>query len=136
MVRVLVVTRSTVVIHVPCDSVRPAVGLGFFVPLSSLVALLSRVVALRLAVCLGKSLVHHRRHKIRDLGSLVIGGGEESARQLEYVGCGCGVQGRGLGGVLRGDSREVGRESGGPGCFCRIAPVFLSLVHKEGEFQQ
>ena len=39
----LVVTRATVVIHVPCDVVRPAVGFGFFGPLSSLVALLPRV---------------------------------------------------------------------------------------------
>ena len=46
-----------------------------------------------------------------------------------------GGQGRGLGGVFRGDSVEVGRESGGPGCFCRVAPVFLDLVHEEGEFR-
>ena len=74
MARVLVVIRATIVIHVPCDAVRPAVGLGFFGPLSSLVALLLRVVALWGAVCLGKSLVHHFRHQRRDLGGLGIGG--------------------------------------------------------------
>ena len=72
--RVLVVTRATVVIHVPCDAVRPEVGLGFLGPLSSLVALLPRVVAPCVAVCLGKSLVHHRRHQSRDLGGLSVSG--------------------------------------------------------------
>ena len=98
--RVLVVTRATVVIHVPCDVVQPSVGLGFLGPLSSLVALLPRVVAPCVDVCLGKLLVHHRRHQSRDLGGLGIGGGIESARQLGYFRCGCGGQGRGLGGVF------------------------------------
>ena len=41
----LVVTRATVVIHVPCDAVRPAVGLGLLRLLASLVVVLPRVVA-------------------------------------------------------------------------------------------
>ena len=135
MARVLVVTRATVVIHVLCDAVQPAVGLGFLGPLSSLVALLPRLVAPCFAVCLGKSMVHRRRHQSRDLGGLGIGGGRESTRQFRYVGCGCGGQGRGLGGVFRGDSVEFGQESGGPSCFFRVVLVFLCLVNKEGEFR-
>ena len=96
----MVVTRATVVIHVPCDAMRPAVGLGLLLPLASLVALLPRVVAPCAAVCLREALVHHFRHQSRDLGGLGIGGGKESARQLGDVGCGCGGQGRGLGGVF------------------------------------
>ena len=30
---------------------------------------------------------------------------------------------------------EVGGESGGPGCFCRVVSVFFGLVHEEGEFR-
>ena len=40
-----------------------------------------------------------------------------------------------MGGVIRGGSVEVGGESGGPGCFCRVAPVFFGLIHEEGEFK-
>ena len=131
----MVVTCATVVIHVTCDALVPAVRFGLFVPLSSLVAILQWVVAPRVAVCLWKLLVHHRRHKSRDLGSLGIGGGRESSHQFRDVGCGCGGQGRGLGGVFRGDPVEVGQKSGGPGCFCRVAPVFFGLVHEEVEFR-
>ena len=106
---VLVVTRSTVVIHVPCYAMQPAVGLWFLGPLPFLVALLLQVVVLCVAVVFWQSLVHHCRHQICDLGCLGVGGGRESARQFRDVRCGCGGQGRGLRGVIRGDSVEVGR---------------------------
>ena len=32
--------------------------------------------------------------------------------------------------VIRCDAVEVGGESRGPGCLCRVAPVFFGLVHK------
>ena len=69
------------------------------------------------------------------MGGLGVGGGRESARQLGDIGCGCGGQGRRWEVVFRGDSVEVGQESGGPGCFCRVAPVFLGLVHEEVQFR-
>ena len=81
--RVLVVTCATVVIHVPCDAVRPAVGLGFIGPISSLVTLLPRFVAPCVAFCIGKLLVHHRRHQSRDLGGLGIGSGEKALASSE-----------------------------------------------------
>ena len=87
MARLLVVTRATVVIHVPCYAVQPALGLGLLGPLSFLVALLPRVVEPCIAVCLRKSLFHHRCHHSRGLGGLGVGGGKESARQLGDVGC-------------------------------------------------
>ena len=90
----LVVTCANVVINVPCDAMQPALGLGFLGPLSSLVALLPRVVAPGVAVCLGKSLVHHCHHQSRDLGGLGINGGREIARQFGDFGCECGGKGR------------------------------------------
>ena len=50
MARVLVVTRFTVVIHVPRYAMRPAVGFWFIGHLPFLVALLPRVVVLCVAV--------------------------------------------------------------------------------------
>ena len=82
---VLVVIRAIVVIHVPCDAVRPAVRFGFFGPFSSLVALFPRVVAPCVSVCLGNLLVHHCRHQSCDLGCLSIGDVRESARQFRDV---------------------------------------------------
>ena len=81
----MVVTRFTVVIHVSCNVMQPAVGFCFFVPFPPLVALLPWVVAPRVAFFLGQSLVHHRRHQGCDLGGLGIGGGIESTRQFRDV---------------------------------------------------
>ena len=81
----LVVTRSTVVIHVSCNAMRSAVGFWLIVPFPSLVALLPWVVALCVAVVIGQLLVHHRRHQGFDLGGLGIGGGRESTRKFRDV---------------------------------------------------
>ena len=59
MARVLVVTRSTVVIHIPCYAIRPAIGFLFLGPFYFLVALLPRVVAPCVAVGFRQLLVHH-----------------------------------------------------------------------------
>ena len=126
----MVVTRSTVVIHVPCYAIQPSVGFLFLVPLSSFVALLLRVVAPCVAVFLGQSLVHHCRHQRCDLGCLGIGGRRKSACQFGDVRCGCGGQGSGLGGVILGDSVEVGGESGGPGLSAMSCRYFLALYMK------
>ena len=79
----LVVTRSTVVIHVTCYAMQPAVGFWFLGLLSSLVALLMQVVAPCVAVVLGQSLVHHCRHQSCDLECLGIGGGRKSLASSE-----------------------------------------------------